>query len=217
MEMTLESLVASGLTNELAKMVMDAHKASIAGAYVPKARFDEVNSQLSNANTQLKDRDEQIAGLKKFEGDNVALQTKINELQEASKKKDAEMQQALSMERINNAMKLKLSGKVHDVDMVLSQIATDKVSVDKDGNLVGFDDQIAALKESKKFLFVAEAAPKQNPYAGFKPVGTPPPEGGSPAEETNTAEAFGASLAKRKIATADAAKKAQDHYFKGGN
>ena len=71
MEMTLESLMAEGLSQEQATKVLNAHKAAVSGAYVPKSRFDEVNTQLSNANAQVSERDAQIAGLKKFEGDNA--------------------------------------------------------------------------------------------------------------------------------------------------
>jgi len=216
MEMTQESLVAAGLTSEQAKQVLEAHKAAVSGAYVPKARFDEVNTQLSNANAQVKERDTQIAGLKKFEGDNAALQTRISELETANQAKDAEAKAALAKERKANAMRLSLAGKVHDVDLVLSQIDTDKVSAGDDGKLTGFDEQVKALQEAKKFLFVEETA-KSNPYAGFRVVGKTPPEGGdNPPAEQNTPEAFGANLAKRKIAAADAAKKAQEHYFRGG-
>jgi hypothetical protein len=217
MEMTLESLMASGLSQDQAKQVLEAHKAAVSGSYVPKARFDEVNTQLTNANAQVKERDTQIAGLKKFEGDNAALQTRISELETANQTKDNEMKAALAKERKSNAMRLSLAGKVHDADLVLSQIDTEKVAVGDDGKLTGFDEQVKALQESKKFLFVEET-PKANPYAGFRVVGKTPPEGGdNPPAEQNTPEAFGANLAKRKMAAADAAKKAQDHYFKGGN
>lgn len=217
MEMTLESLMAEGLSQEQATKVLNAHKAAVSGAYVPKSRFDEVNTQLSNANAQVSERDAQIAGLKKFEGDNAALQTRISELETANQTKDNEMKAALAKERKANAMRLSLTGKVHDVDLVLSQIDAEKVSAGDDGKLTGFDEQVSALRESKKFLFVEETG-KPNPYAGFRVVGKTPPEGGdNPPAEQNTPEAFGANLAKRKIAAADAAKKAQDHYFKGGN
>lgn len=218
MEMTLESLIAEGLSQEQAQKVLNVHKAAVSGSYVPKARFDEVNTQLSNANAQVSERDAQIAGLKKFEGDNASLQTRISELETANQAKDNEMKVALAKERKANAMRLSLTGKVHDVDLVLSQIDAEKVSAGEDGKLTGFDEQVNALKESKKFLFVEEAPAKPNPYAGFRVVGKTPPEGGdNPPAEQNTPEAFGVNLAKRKMAAADAAKKAQEHYFKGGN
>ena len=136
MEMTQESLVAAGFTAEQAKQILDAHKASLSGNYIPKARFDEVNTQLATANEQVKERDTQIAGLKKFEGDNAALQQKISDLETANKNKDTEMQNALLSERKTNAAKMKLNGKVHDVDLVLGLIDMEKVSFDKETRIL---------------------------------------------------------------------------------
>lgn len=215
MEMTQESLVASGFTQEQAKAILDAHKASLSGNYIPKSRFDEVNTQLATANEQVKERDTQIAGLKKFEGDNATLQQKISDLETANKNKDTEMQNALLSERKKNAVKMQLNGKVHDVDLVLGLIDMEKVSFDKENNLTGFDEQLKPLQEGKKYLFVEEKPKESNPYAGFKIVGKTPPESGdNPPAQIDTPEAFGASLAKQKIAAQNAAKKASDHYFK---
>ena len=217
MEMTLESLVASGLSQDLAKSVLEAHKAAVSGNFVPMGRFNEVNTQLTNANAQIKERDTQIAGLRKFEGDNTALQERITALETENKNKDAQMAAALLSERKSNAAKMKLNGKVHDVDLVLGLIDMEKVSFDKDGALTGFDDQLKPLQESKKYLFVEDSG-KPNPFAGFKIVGSEPPEGGEkPPAKVDTPEAFGANLAKQKIASRQAAAKASEYYFKGGN
>lgn len=213
MEMTLESLTAAGISQEQAQEILNAHKASISGNFIPKARFDEVNNQLSSANNQIKERDTQIAGLKKFEGDATAFQQKITELENANKAKDAEMAAALLKERKQSAMRLQLNGKAHDVDMVLNQIDIEKVTFDKDGNLSGFEEQLKPLKESKKFLFVEETEPKPNPLAGMKIFGTTPPDGGTPPEKIDTPDAFGKALAQKKLAAQKQASEAQKHYF----
>lgn len=213
MEMTLESLTAKGIAQEVAKEILAAHKAAVTGNYIPKARFDEVNTQLTNANAQIQERDTQIAGLKKFEGDNAALQKKITDLEAANKTKADEMQAALLKERKTSAMKFQLTGKVHDMDMVLGQIDLEKVGFDKEGNLTGFEDQLKPLKESKKFLFVEET-PKPNPLAGMKIFGNEPPNGGGPNDDkNNTPEAFGKALAQRRLAAQKQAAEAQKHYF----
>lgn len=214
MDMTMESLVAEGFTQEQAKKILDAHKTTLTGTYVPKARFDEVNTQLTNANTSIKERDTQIEGLKKFEGTATELQTKITELTTANQSKDTEMAKALADQQKKFAMVSKLTGKVHDPDLVLSQIDVAKVSVGKDGELVGFDDQLKPLQEKKKFLFVEEKDPKKNPLSGLKIVGSTPPDGGdTPPEGQDTPEAFGAALAKRKVEAQKASNDASKHYF----
>ena len=209
-EMTLESLVASGLSQEQANDILAAHKAALAGNYVPKARFDEVS-------TSLKERDTQIAGLKKFEGTAQELQTKVTELEAANKQKDAEMQKALAAERKRNAMMRQLDGKVHDVDLVLGQIDVEKVSCGDDGTLTGFEDQIKGLKEKKGFLFVAET---QNPQqqnstqSGYRVVGKTPPEGADPTQSTDPAAEYGKQLAESKLQAQKQLQEGTNHYFK---
>jgi len=214
MDMTMESLVAAGYTQEQATAILKAHKDALTNSYVPKSRFDEVNTQLTNANTSIKERDTQIEGLKKFEGTATELQTKITELTTANQNKDSEMAKALADQQKKFAMVSKLTGKVHDPDLVLSQIDVAKVSVGKDGELVGFDDQLKPLQEKKKFLFVEGTEPKKNPLAGLKIVGSTPPDGGdNPPEGQDTPEAFGAALAKRKVEAQKASTDASKHYF----
>lgn len=212
MEMTLEALVAAGISQEQAKEILDAHKAEISGKYVPKARFDEVSNS-------LKDRDTQIAGLKKFEGTAQELQAKVTELETANKAKDAEMAKALAAERKKSAMTGKLSGKVHDVDMVLSQIDQDKVSIGDDGALVGFDDQVKALQEKKGFLFIAETDPTagQQTQPGFQVKGKTPPESagtGTGTPQLSEAEQLGKQMAERKLAQQKQMNEGTQHYFK---
>ena len=219
MEMTQESLVASGFTQEQAKQILDAHKAAISGSYIPKARFDEVNTQLTTANATIAERDTQIKSLEAFKGTNEELQAKVTQLQADNQAKDAEMKKALETERVTNAAINSLTGKAHDPNLVLSQIDMSRVTLGQDGKLSGFDEQVKSLQEAKKFLFVEGTEPKDtpNPYAGFKVVGKTPVDGNPAQPEIKTAEDFGANLAKRKLEAQEAANKAQDHYFKGGN
>ena len=210
MDMTLESLVAAGFSQEQANNILAAHKAAITGQYVPKARFDEVSNS-------LKERDTQIAGLKKFEGTATELQTKVAELEEANKQKDAEMAEALATERKRNAMLRQLDGKVHDVDLVLSQIDVEKVSCGEGGSLTGFEDQIKGLQEKKGFLFVAETDPQQKEtQPGFRVAGQTPPDGKDPdsGKKLSEAEALAKQLAQQKLAEQTALQKGAESYFK---
>lgn len=219
MEMTQESLMAAGFTKEQATQILETHKAAINGQYVPKARFDEVNTSLTQAKATITERDTQITTLKAFEGTNAELQAKITALTEENATKAAEAATAIATEKKNAAMKLALTGKVHDADLVLSQLDTSKITIGDDGKLVGFEEQLNPLKESKQFLFVADTASKpNNSLAGIVIAGTTPPEGsGSTTPQNTTPESFGAELAKQRLATMQAATKAGDAYFKGGN
>ena len=60
MTLNTESLLALGLTDAQAAQVME----SLNGAFVPKARFNEINTQLSAAKASLKERDGQLEALR---------------------------------------------------------------------------------------------------------------------------------------------------------
>lgn len=220
MEMTVESLVAAGYTQEQATQIIAAHKAALAGQYVPKARFDEVSQQ-------VKDRDQQIAELGKFKGTAEELTNKVTELEAQNQKQAQEAAAALVAERKRNAMTAALNGQVHDVGMVLSLIDTEKVSVAEDGTMVGFADQLKTLQETKAFLFKPQEEPKPDGQQkvtggldallqGFQVQGKTPPEGGyTPPKEKPPADvAFGAALAEQVLAQQKQVSAGQDHYFK---
>ena len=74
-----------GLSDEqIDKFIKDA----INDKFIPKHRFDEVNEKNKQLTDDVSERDKQISNLKKFEGDNATLQTKITELENANKQKD---------------------------------------------------------------------------------------------------------------------------------
>ena len=75
--MTKEKLLEWGLTEEQATKVMEG----LNGSFVTKARFNEVNTELTNAKNTIKERDTQLETLKKSTGDTKALQDQITQLQ----------------------------------------------------------------------------------------------------------------------------------------
>lgn len=89
--MTKENLLEWGLTEEQANKVMEG----LNGSFVTKSRFNEVNTELTNAKNTIKERDTQLETLKKSTGDTKALQDQITQLQtdNANQKKahEAEM------------------------------------------------------------------------------------------------------------------------------
>ena len=71
--MTKEKLLEWGLTEEQATKVMEG----LNGSFVTKARFNEVNTELTTAKNTIKERDTQLETLKKASGDTKALQDQI--------------------------------------------------------------------------------------------------------------------------------------------
>lgn len=156
--MTKEELLALGMTEEQADKVIEGF-----GIMIPKARFDEVNEAKKQLETDLSSRDSQLEELKKVAGASDELKNQIqtlqNENKEAADKHAAEMKDLT----LTNAIKLALNGKVHDEDLAAGLIDKEKLVIDGD-KIVGLDEQVTSLKESKAFLFVSV----EQQQAGFR-------------------------------------------------
>lgn len=229
MNFTVESLMAAGFTSEQAQKLVTAYTDTIKNNYVPLHRFNEVNTELTTTKESLKQRDNQIKDLKKFEGDNAALQTKITELETSNSTKDTEHQKELTQERKKNMVRLNLledaNGKPHDVEMVMGLINLEQVNVDATTGKItsGYKEQLDNLKKDKAFLFnVVENNQNQqqntfnfsNPFnfnqqqqqnqnqqqnQGWKPIGNPPNTGADPNQGANMSSSFGKTLAQMKL------------------
>lgn len=138
---------------------------------VPKNTYNEVSEAKKQLETDLKDRDTQLENLKKSVGDNETLKNQITSLQNENKTKDNEYQQKIKDLTINSAIKLELSGKVHDIDLVSGLVDKSKVILADDGTSTGLKEQIEALQNEKSFLFkTGEKKTTYNPGNGDKGI-----------------------------------------------
>lgn len=207
--MTKEQFIALGFTEEQAEKAAVASAEELKG-FIPKARFDEVNTAKKKAEDDLKDRDKQLEDLKKSSGDAEALKLQIEKLQGENKTAKEKYEAEVKDLRLGTAVKLALSGKVHDPDIVASLLDKSKIELDDTGTVKsGLDDQIKALQESKGFLFV----PEDKGGGQFQFRGANPPEGGGAGGAGgaggNKAADFGkrvADFAKQNSSTAEAQK-----------
>ncbi|OMF50872.1 phage scaffolding protein [Paenibacillus peoriae] len=173
--MDLRELLGEDLYNQVVEKAGDKKLAVVNdGNWFPKDKFDEVNNTKKRLETDLKDRDKQLADLQKAAGDVPALQDQITKLQEDNKaatdKYNADMQEL----RLNTALKMALNGQAHDPDIVSSLLDKSQIEIAEDGSIkAGLDNQLTGLRESKGFLFV----PKEEPKPGFQPQGVKPAEG----------------------------------------
>lgn len=210
-----ELLKALGFTvTDENKAKVEAAKKIFGEKFVAKHRFDEKSEELKKANETIKERDNQLAEFKKFEGDKTALEQKVKELQEANKKASEDYAKSLNLEKRKNAIKRELFGKVHDESLAVALLDIDKVELGEDGNIKsGFKEQIEKLKTDKPFLFKSEqSAPAKN--SNFKPVGNPP-QGGSDSEPEG-AVAFAKSLAQNTKDSQAASETGAKVYFGEG-
>lgn len=179
--MTKEKLLEWGLTEEQATKVMEG----LNGSFVTKSRFNEVNTELTNAKNTIKERDTQLETLKKSTGDTKALQDQITQLQtdNANQKKAHEAE--LKALKISNAVDMALTGAKAKNNTAVKALMADflaKAELADDGTVKGLGDEIKKLVEGKDTAFLFEKS------TGTKFKGAKSAEKGDGAEGGMTLE-----------------------------
>ncbi len=208
--MTKEEFIALGFTEEQATKAATASQEELNG-YIPKARFDQVNDTKKQLEKDIATRDKQIDDLKKV--DAAGLQAEITRLQGENKTAKEKYEADMKALTLANALKLALTGKTHDPDIVAGLLDKTKIELDDNGNVKsGLDDQLKSLKESKAFLFVEEKK-KEEPefqFKGFKPAeGSDNKDKGGEGDKEG---AFGKRLAEYSKSN-EGLDKARNSYF----
>ena len=153
--MNLESIQAlkiEGLTEEGAKKIAEASEKELEG-YVSKDKYDTEVKTKEQLTKDVKARDKQLETLKGQTGDNEELKKQIETLQKDNKTAKETFEKELKELKVNNAIKLAINGDAQDADLVATLIDKEKLVVGNDGQIVGLEEQVKALKESKSFLF----------------------------------------------------------------
>lgn len=187
--MNKEKLIEMGLTEEMATKVMK----ELDGNFVPKSRFNEINTELKSAKDQVKERDEQLETLKKSAGDSEELKKQIETLQNDNKAKDEAHAAEIKQLKVDAAVDKALAdAKAKNPKAVKALLELGDVEIADDGTIKGLDAKIKALTEAEdsKFLFdTTDGTPKNNSKGfvpGQKKDGVP---GTSSEYETRLAEA----------------------------
>lgn len=161
-----EELSKLGLTEEQVKSVGTL----IDGQFVPKGTFNEINEENKTLKASVAERDKQLDELKKASGDNADLQAQITELQrinnEQQKAHDAEMKQL----KFDNAVDAALTAAGAKNSKALKALLDlGKISLDDNGKLLGFNEQIKNLQKSDGYLFAEKTNEQQQNFTGFQP------------------------------------------------
>ena len=155
---------------------------------VPKEKYNTLAETNKKLEEDLKVRDEQLEKLKEIDVD--GLKEQIETLQEENRKAKEDYAKELKELQLNSAIKLAITGKVHDEDIVSQLINKDELVLSEDGKVVGLDEQINSLKETKGFLFIEEKQDEQEEQPGFQKIGNEPPNN-QEAIDQQIAAAFG--------------------------
>ena len=186
--MNKETLISYGLSEEQADKVI----ADLSGAYVPKSRFDEVNTEKNQLKDTVAERDKQLGDLQKSASGNEALQAEIATLTKANKEQSEANAKAMDTLKKETAIKLGLAGKAHDPSDILSLIDLEKVELDDTGALkTELDTLTKGIRESKPYLFKEEPKPAEPKLEGTVKLETSNPASTLSAEEQQVNQIFG--------------------------
>ena len=162
--MKKEELIAKGLTEEQAKAVMDIYTEEMKG-FIPKSRFDEVNTAKADLEKQVADRDKQLKVLKDEAKDSEALQNKITELEDANKATKKSYEDKIRDMKLTSAIKDQLTDCKYP-ELVADKIDRTKLILAEDGTVSGLTDQLKTVKETYKELFTPPVSGKTPPNNG---------------------------------------------------
>lgn len=195
--MNLEQVKALGITNlsdEDAKKIADASGEELKG-YIPKTRFDEVNEAKKTVEGQVKTLTKDLEAAKSNVGDNEELKNQLEAAIQKQKDDAKKFDEKFKEMQISNAIKLAVSDKAQDADLVAGLFDKSKLILGDDGKVTGLDEQLKTLQESKAFLFKpVEENTDPKPQPGFKfgnPNPNPTPE---PGQRASMKDAIAARL-----------------------
>lgn len=163
--MKREELKELDLTDEQIDEVMASHGRTVQSL---NAQLDTTKTDVTDLQNQLNERDADIQELSKQTGNQAELQDQISTLQAKYEEAQTENQKS----KLVHAIDLALVNEVHDTDIVRGQLNMESLSIDEKGNIVGLDEQVKGLKDSKAFLFKNVEPAGDNKKGNF--FGNPP-------------------------------------------
>lgn len=173
----LEEILGTDLYNQVKEKVSSYNekadkdkKVSIAninnGDFIAKAKYDQLKTDLDNTTTSLSTANTTIADLKKNNGDNAELQTKIANYE--NEKANLEKEHKVTTEKLIKESAIKdalYNEKAKHPELLISKFDLSKIVLDEKGEKVvsGIDEQMKSNKETYKDLF-GEVEQQSQPY-----------------------------------------------------
>lgn len=159
--MKKEELIAKGLTEEQANTVIGIYTEEMKG-FIPKSRFDEVNTAKADLEKQVADRDKQLKALKDEAKDNEVLQNKITELEDANEATKKAYEDKIRDMKLTSAIKDQLMDCKYP-DLVADKFDRAKLILAEDGTVSGLTEQLKMVKETYGELFTPPVSGKTPP------------------------------------------------------
>ena len=169
--MTLEQLITMGLSEEVAKKVLEAYQAALKDKFIPIERFNEVNTAKKQAEDSLKDRDKQLKDLAEKAKGNEELTKQIGELQEANKKATGEYEAKIKQMQFDHALDAELkAANAKNTKAVKALLKLENIKLDGE-SISGLKEQLDELKKSDAYLFDATVIGKDPNNRGNSSAG----------------------------------------------
>lgn len=155
--MSLKEILGEELYSQVTDKLGDKKIAIVSdGNWIPKAKFDDVNTEKNEYKTQIDNLNQELGKLKEKLKDNDNANETIADLQKQIADKEIELEKT----RKSNAIKLEvLKANPNDVADILPHLKDDTITIAEDGTITGLKEQLEGLKESKPYLF-KEAEPQ---------------------------------------------------------
>jgi len=180
MEWLRALLQEQGVSDEQIEKIIASAAKEAPKHVIPKDKYNEVSNAKSSLETQLSERDVQLADLQKQVKGNEELEKTIKELQDANELAATKHQEELQAQKIESAIDIALTGaKARNLTAAKALLNREGISIDKEGNVIGLTDKVKALVESEETKFIFEST--ETVITGTTPGGQPN-GGGNPVD-----------------------------------
>lgn len=154
----LKTILGDTYTEEIDKKVSE----EIGKGFVARSDFNTANEAKKQLETQIADRDKQLADIKKQSGDAATLKAAL-EKAEADNKTATEAHKAeMAKLQKTTALQVALAEKAHDPDDIIKLLDLNSIELDGTGKLkTGVDDLVKPFKEQKPYLFKEDKVEKK--------------------------------------------------------
>lgn len=146
----LRGLNIEGLTDSAIEQITKYSEEELKN-FVSKVDYDKVNNELTNTKSQFENTNKTLEKLQKENKDNESLTTQIQELTNQNENIKKEYEEKIKEMVLNNNIKASITD-AYDSELVANLIDKSKLVIDKD-KVIGLEEQIKNLKETKPFLF----------------------------------------------------------------
>ena len=182
---------------EVADTITESAQKEIGKTFVPKEEFNSKNEELKASKSKLDEMQKQVSELSKTAEISEELKKKLEDTEKEFEGFKSETQKREDERKKVGAIErgLRAANAADDaIDLLIGQFELDKISLDKKGNIVDWDDHLKPVQESRKTLFGTTTT------TGDKPP-NPQDKGGAKTTKAQLIELYNKAEEKKDVAT----------------